>query len=204
MNLEQGSSTRRRRGQELENAILDAAWQTLTERGYPGLTFEAVAERAETSRSVLYRRWSTLDDLLTALLRRQRDLRLAEVPDTGSLRNDVLALLHELNADDSPIMAMISINVGNFYTETGNSPAELRQRFLADRPLRMDTVVARAVRRGELPPSGVTNRVRDLPFDLLRHEILMTLRPADEQTILEIVDDIFLPLAAVPERGARG
>jgi hypothetical protein len=31
-------------------------------------------------------------------------------------------------------------------------------------------------------------------LDLLRHEMLMTLRPVPEETIAEIVDDIFLPL----------
>jgi hypothetical protein len=33
-----------------------------------------------------------------------------------------------------------------------------------------------------------------LPSDLLRHEALMTLNPVSESTIIEIVDDIFLPL----------
>jgi len=49
--------TTRRRGAELEAALLDAAWDELQAVGYAGLTMEAVADRAGTSRAVLYRRW---------------------------------------------------------------------------------------------------------------------------------------------------
>lgn len=194
MNLEDERPARRRRGRELENAILDAAWNELLERGYDGITFEAVAERAGTSRSVLYRRWATRGDLLMAVLHRQSAIRSPPVPDTGSLRGDVLALMRELNGSRSPIMGLISAYLGSVYEETGASPADIRGIYLGDRPRRLDTVVARAVERGELPAGGLPGRVRELPFDLLRHDILMTLRPAGEDTIREIVDDIFLPL----------
>ncbi|MCU1415462.1 MAG: hypothetical protein JWN80_2802 [Microbacteriaceae bacterium] len=40
----------------------------------------------------------------------------------------------------------------------------------------------------------MTPRIVTLPVDLLRHEALMNLTGVSEETILEIVDDIFLPL----------
>jgi hypothetical protein len=39
-----------------------------------------------------------------------------------------------------------------------------------------------------------TPRIANVPLDLLRHELLMTLQPVPEQTISEIVDEIFPPL----------
>ena len=39
-------------------------------------------------------------------------------------------------------------------------------------------------------------RLHELPFDLVRHEVLMTFKPVAAETILEIVDDIFLPLVS--------
>jgi len=50
----------------LEEALLDAAWAELLRAGYEALTYEAVAERARTSRAVLYRRWPTKRDLVLA------------------------------------------------------------------------------------------------------------------------------------------
>jgi hypothetical protein len=64
---------------------------------------------------------------------------------------------------------------------------------------------ARAAIQMRLPPSRSMSQTRSTrsalhrgsrPWarDLLRHEMLMTLRPVPEETIAEIVDDIFLPL----------
>jgi len=61
-------AARRRRGKELEDALLHAAWAELQENGYAGFTLEAVAERAGTSRPVLYRRWAGKDELVGAAI----------------------------------------------------------------------------------------------------------------------------------------
>src|SRR4030088_534603 len=47
----------RRRGAELEQAILRAAAEELTESGYGGMTMERVARRAGTNKNTIYRRW---------------------------------------------------------------------------------------------------------------------------------------------------
>lgn len=33
-----------------------------------------------------------------------------------------------------------------------------------------------------------------MPFDLVRQDLLMTLKPVSEERIVSIVDDLFLPL----------
>src|SRR5271154_4252734 len=83
----------RRRGGGLGHAPLDAGWAELQAAGYAGLTMEAVADRAGTSRAVLYRRWRNRAELVLAVIRRHRPLLSGEIPDTGTLRGDVLALL---------------------------------------------------------------------------------------------------------------
>lgn len=52
----------------------------------------------------------------------------------------------------------------------------------------------RAIERGEIDPAKLTPRIAALPFDLLRAETMMTLRPVAAEVIEEIVDTIFLPL----------
>ncbi|WP_241127512.1 TetR/AcrR family transcriptional regulator [Novosphingobium terrae] len=49
-------------------AIRDAAWEVLADKGYEGLTFEAVAEIAGCSRSTLYRRFASKNELIAAML----------------------------------------------------------------------------------------------------------------------------------------
>jgi hypothetical protein len=46
--------------------------------------------------------------------------------------------------------------------------------------------------------------VVSLPGDLLRHEFIMNLRRVSEATIVDIVDNVFLPLATDPRRTPPG
>src|SRR5580704_2770775 len=84
---------RRRRGQQLESALLDAAWDELVEVGFANLTMESIAGRAHTGIAVLYRRWANKDELVLAAIAHYGQARPVETPDTGSLRGDLLALL---------------------------------------------------------------------------------------------------------------
>ncbi len=187
-------SSRRRRGDELENALLDAAWLELSEGGYASFTIDAVAERAQTSRPVIYRRWPTRDELVVAAIR--HGLRPIDVPlgDTGSLRGDLLAVMRAANESRQDIAALISVHLGTYYRATGLAPADLRELMLEGRPSTVDTIMDRAIARGEIDPERLTPRVASLPFDLMRHELIMTLKPIPEQVMVEIVDDVFLPL----------
>ncbi len=189
-----GSAGQRRRGAALEEAILDAGWDQLIEAGYERFTIDAVAARSSSARSVLYRRWPSRLDLLKAVVSRRGEIDMIPTPDTGNLRDDVLAMLTEFSDRRSRVIGVIAARLGVYYDEAGGSPDQLRQWFLPEGPSGMDVIVKRAVARGELaatPPA----RVVALPSDLLRHELFMTMAPVPPETIAEIVDDVFLPLA---------
>jgi len=196
------STGQRRRGEALESAILDAGWDQLIEAGYERFTIDAVAARSASARSVLYRRWPSRLDLLKAVIRRRGEIDTIPTPDTGTLRGDVLAILTDFNDRRSRTIGLIAARLGAYFDEAGGSPHQLRALFLSDGPSSMETIVQRAVTRGELattPPA----RIVALPADLLRHELLMTMTAASPQTILEIVDGVFLPLASNFGKGGR-
>src|ERR1700727_1883396 len=88
----------RRRGATLEHALLDAAWEELQESGYAKLTMERVADRAGTSRAVIYRRWRNRVELAIAAMRYRQPVLSGAIPDTGTLRGDVLAILRRASA----------------------------------------------------------------------------------------------------------
>jgi AcrR family transcriptional regulator len=184
----------RRRGTELEKAILDAAWEQLTAEGYEHFTIDTVAARARTSTPVLYRRWKTREDLLRATVRHRGAADPPLVPDTGTLRGDLLALLASANTDRNPLVALISSMLGSYYNQAGPTPAELRDAFLSQRGSVVEQVINRAVERGEIDPARLTPRIIELPFALFRHEMMMTLKPVPDHVLRQIVDDIFIPL----------
>jgi len=196
------STGRRRRGAELEGALLDAAWDDLIERGYSSVSMDSVAERAGTSRTVLYRRWPSRGELVVAAIRRHYEKDVVVVPDSGSLRADLLRLLHEANEHRSDLAGYFSVLLADYFSETASTPAALRERLLGARETAMDIVLRRAEQRGEIELARIPQRVQTLPFDLFRHEALMTLRPVSDEFILSVVDDIFLPLVLQPKSDA--
>lgn len=195
MNLEE-TVVRRRRGAELEAALLDAAWEELRESGYAALTIDAVAQRAGTSRPVLYRRWATKTELVRAAVEHALRREPRTAPDTGTLRGDLLALMRFANVGRVPSAAALVYHLGSYFQETGTSPAVLRGAVLGGEPSELDVIVDRAIERGEVDGSRITPRLRTLAFDLFRHEALMTLAPVPDEVIVEIVDEVFLPLVA--------
>ncbi|WP_405138849.1 TetR/AcrR family transcriptional regulator [Nocardia sp. NBC_01388] len=184
----------RRRGAELEQALLDAAWDELTDNGYARFTVDAVVKRAGTSPSVLYRRWSDRNELIRAtLVHILRKSRLG-VPDTGTLRGDVLTLMREINATRLQLFLVMSVQLASYYQETGINPSDPRDPLSTGRKEAVDVLFDRAVARGEIAPEHLTDRIKSLPFDLLRNEFLTTFAPAPDHVLEEIIDTIFLPL----------
>jgi AcrR family transcriptional regulator len=191
----------RRRGAALEGAILDAGWEQLLAEGYAGFTFEAIAERAKTGKAVLYRRWPDKESLLLAVIAHWGLVSPVEIPDTGSLREDVIAMLVSANRLGDSAAALFSTILGGYFEETETTFAQLRTRLLGDRSPAMTQVIQRAVERGELPATPQP-RVVALPYDLFRHELIINLGRVPEATIIDIVDTVFLPLATQPPRKA--
>jgi AcrR family transcriptional regulator len=185
---------RRRRGTELEHALLAAAWEELAGAGFVKLTMESVADRARTGIAVLYRRWPDKNALVLAAIRHYRDTHPVEVPDTGTLRDDLLELLGNLNAARTELATLVGATFAGLHDSAGLTPEDVRLTVLGDGPRRSDEVYRRAHDRGEIDLTSIPPDVLDLPFQLIRHDILMTLKPVSPERIRSIVDDIFRPL----------
>jgi len=189
----------RRRGVALEEAILDAAWNELFEHGYPGFTLENVARRAGTSRPVLYRRWPNRTALAAAALGWHSSRHPVSVPDLGNVRDELCLLLRLLSDRARPDMIRLVFDMQKDLESQHSSLAQMRAEVRAQIVGAdvMQTILARAIDRREIAVARLTARIVALPTDLARHEILMTFAPLSDNTINEIVDDVFLPLVGM-------
>jgi AcrR family transcriptional regulator len=90
-------ATSQRRGRprsvELDAAVLEATLDLAGEVGVSGLSMDEVAERAKVSKASIYRRWPSKEQLVLDALRSA--VSPIEDADTGSLRGDLQAYLHE-------------------------------------------------------------------------------------------------------------
>jgi AcrR family transcriptional regulator len=190
--IESRPTLHRRRGAVLEDAILDATWAELAAVGYRALSMEAVAARAATSKAVLYRRWHGRAELVLAALRRHRPMLSGEVPDTGSLREDVLILLRRVSAGTAEIGTETLFGLFDELAADPEAAAYLHARAAGAEAMR--AVLRSAAARGELRLDRIPPRVATLARDLARHELLMTHALVPDEVLVEIVDQVFLPL----------
>jgi len=185
----------RRRGEELERAILRAAAEELRECGYAGMTMDRVAARAGTNKNAIYRRWPHRAALGIAAYRHLSDAAMPN-PDTGTLRGDALEMLRRANETwSSPHGAVLR----GLLAAAADDPellALMRERSGADI---MDrawlAMLERAAARGEVPAVAAHPRVATTPMMLLRAEYAMRGIPSvPDEVLIEIVDEVFLPL----------
>ncbi len=151
----------RQRDEKIDRAVLAAVTALLREVGYSGLTMEAIARRAGTTKPAIRRRWQSRRHLVVDALAEDR-IGVVEV-DTGCTRCDLAAHLQGLQS------AMVDPALGRvlpaLVADLADDP-ELRERFLAVvwEPRRTACVASldKARARGDLDRELDTDLVLDL------------------------------------------
>ncbi|MEU9101366.1 TetR/AcrR family transcriptional regulator [Streptomyces sp. NPDC048361] len=187
----------RRRGEELESAILLATLDELTEVGYASLTMERVAARARTGKAAVYRRWPSRAQLVVDACKLGK-VSEVDLPDTGELRGDVLVLLRQMAAKMASPFGDLMRGLLAEMTRDPELAELIRQRIHTVRPATVQIVLERAVRRGELEAWVLTSRRATVATDLLRNQFLLFGAPLEDDFITDIVDDVYLPLLLTP------
>jgi AcrR family transcriptional regulator len=178
---------RRRRGDELDDVLLDAAWEQLRSGGYAAFTIDAVARAAGTSRAVIYRRWPSRAALVHATVRAHTGTVIEHVPDTGSLEGDVLALVQDL----ARRIEQIGIDVATgLLSELAEIPDDAR----AVVPAAFRRVIDQARSRGELGAGPIPDAVLSMPGVLIRYTMIAERAAPSSEALEHITQQLLLPL----------
>ena len=182
----------RRRGKVLEAAIFEVVLQELAETGYVNFSIERVAAGAGTSKPVIYRRWPTRARLVYAALRANRPVVSFEAPDTGTVRGDIMVILHRISemVDELSPEVIFGLIAELLHESDSSLFAEVHERNAKI----MTEILTRGIGRGEIAAEKLTPRLAALPFDLVRYQLMVLRQPLSAQDIEEIIDRIFLPL----------
>lgn len=187
----------RRRGADLEEALLEAAWEELEEHGYAGLTMEGVAARAGTSRPVLARRWDGKAKLAIAAIRQQMARYPLDVEDHGDLRVELLEFMDRLCSRAKGIAAVFTLFSSEYFQGGLTTPRDLHASLMEGNPAALMPILDRAVSRGEVDPEKLFPPIVTLLCDLFRHHVIMTFSPPSSTLRTAWVDSIFLPLVRI-------
>jgi AcrR family transcriptional regulator len=151
----------RPRSERAHRAILDAAIDLFVDQGYEAMSIEGVAARAGVGKTTIYRRWQSKEDLVIDAI--DEMIMEVEPPDTGSLRQDLVDLLTQLQ------VILTSSRAGEVFPRmmphvAGGSPLgrAYLQRVIEPRFAMLRSTLGQAVERGEFPADADPELVRGL------------------------------------------
>jgi len=193
---EEPRRTGRPRDPDVERSILSAAQDLLVDEGYSGMTVAAVARAAGSSKAAIYRRWPGKIDLAVAAVRALASS--AEVPDTGSLREDLMAAaMHYARADERLARVLASL-----LTEFGRNPAlyEAAREAIGGPPFAaIVTVIERGIERGAVAASTPVELIASIVPSVAFGRVSIQRQALDPETVRELVDRVLLPALSAGE-----
>ncbi|MCK0175217.1 TetR/AcrR family transcriptional regulator [Mycolicibacterium sp. F2034L] len=185
----------RRRGEELDAAIRAAVLRLLADHGPAGVTMEAVAAAAGTSKPVLYRRWPDRAHLLRDTL---MGIATTAIPhtDTGSFRSDMLAVLRGWAAlFTGPDAALLRAAVAAAAHDPELTTA-FRRDVIGWRKQEMAALLRRGVERGDVRADVPVEIARELGQSVLWHRLLITGDPITDDLVVALVDEVLVPFVS--------
>ncbi len=142
------------RSARVSAAVHQAVTDLVSERGYGSFAVGDVAARAGVADTSIYRRWGSLEKLLSDVLLTRLETR-SPMPDTGSLAGDLHTyaanVAREITGPDG--LAILHLTIA--LTGRGHEGLQTRDDFLAERARLLETMLDRSRQRGEQTPDAL-------------------------------------------------
>lgn len=176
--------------------ILAITLDLLAERGYEKVTLDEVALRTGKAKSTLYRRWATKEDLVLAAVRSiGRPPEVDRLPDLGSLRSDLLAVVDSswLGGPDKRVALFAGLASA---TRTSDALAVVVRSEVTEPYVEVyRRLLCRAIDRGEIP-AGLSARVPVLAEvipAMSTHRLNASAEPVRRDFFVSVIDAVLLP-----------
>jgi AcrR family transcriptional regulator len=181
------------RSARVRAAVLQAALEAMAEHGPGGVTISEIARRAGVHATSVQRRWGTAENVtLDAMLTRSQEQ--LPVPDTGTLRGDLIAFARLIAAYlATPLGTALSRTMA--VAEDDPDMADGRLHFWRTRYDIARVMISRAIERRELAAGTDSQLALELLIAPLHFRALLTRQPIDDTMIEQLVDTLLRGLA---------
>ncbi len=194
------SARGRPRDPTLDARILDQVLVMLASHGYAGLTLDELAARSGVAKTTILRRWPSKAAVAAAGVERLA-LQSVDVPDSGTLRGDLHALLHA--AVDTFARGRGQF-VPRLLREAGHHPeiTDLLFTVIHTRRQAYRRVLALGIARGELAPTGDQELLIDLLIGPIWTRLLITRDPITSGYVDSVVETVLVAFGVEPATAA--
>ena len=188
----------RPREERADRAILAATRELMAEVGVRDLRMDDVAARAGVGKATIYRRHRSKDELIaTAVAALVSEI---TVPETGSTRADLLALMRAaVDVYSGSVEAGVMPSLIDAMHRNAELTRLVREGFLAGRRAALCAVLERGVERGDLRADLDLDLALDVLGGPLFYRLLITGGPIDERLAEGVVELILRGFAPTPK-----
>ena len=193
--LSEPISVGRKRDHLLDSKILDATLDVLAKVGASGLTMDLVAARAGAGKGAIYRRWRSKSELvIDAIAHLKRGhIDLPNLPDTGTLRGDLLALFKPLPKRErdrwSKVMSALASLVGQDQSLSDAANDVVVEPWVEAHL----ALMRRAAGRGEIPASADVEVLSRIVPIVAAYRTLVLRKDFDSDFLTTMIDCVILP-----------
>jgi AcrR family transcriptional regulator len=192
--VEEPAKLGRKRDHTRDPEILDAALEVLAETGYDGMTVDMVAARAKAGKATLYRRWPSKAELvIDAVACMKRVDPEAPLPDTGSLRGDLIALIKPQTLAENENKLRIMAGLMSMITREPELAEAANNAIMQPRAQLNRRLMQRAQERGEIAVDCDLDTLALISPSMVAYRVLMQRKSADREFIIHIIDTVLLP-----------
>jgi AcrR family transcriptional regulator len=200
-----GSAPRlgRKRDHTRDADILDAALEVLAETGYDGMTMDMVAARAKAGKATVYRRWASKGELVVDAVAcmKKNDIDFEHLPDTGTLRGDLVAMIKPHAIEDGERKLQIMAGLTSMLARDPDLVDAVTAAIVEPRASINRLFMRRAIERGEIPAATDVETLAMLVPSMTAYRVLILQQPVDRAYLLSLIDGVLLPAVGIrPER----
>jgi AcrR family transcriptional regulator len=183
--------------------ILDATLDVLAETGYDGMTVDMVAARAKAGKATLYRRWPSKAELVldAVACMKKNDIDFADLPDTGTLRGDLVAMIKPPSIKDGEKKLKVMAGLVSLLARNPELAEVANEAIVAPRAAINRMFMQRAIDRGEIAADTDIRTLALVSPAMVSYRVLMMRKPVDREFLVGLVDRVILPAVGL---GASG
>lgn len=190
----------RKRDHTRDAEIMDAALTVLAEEGYEGMTIDLVAARAKAGKATVYRRWASKEELVidAVACMKQADLDPAKLPDTGTLRGDLLAMIKPRTIEEGDRKLRVMAGLMSMLAKDSALTEAVSEAIVAPRIAVNTLFLERAIARGEISANVDVAMLAQVSQSMVSYRVLMDRKPMDPEFLRSIVTGVILPAVGLP------
>jgi len=185
----------RRRDHSRDPEILNAALEVLAEEGYDGMTVDMVAARAKAGKATLYRRWPSKGELVidAVVCMKRGDIDLGNLPDTGTLRGDLVAMIKPRTIEESERKLQVMAGLMSAVARSPELAEAINRAIIEPRAEVNRILLRRAIDRGEIAADIDIETLSMITPSMAAYRTLVLKRPVDREFLITMIDKVVLP-----------